>query len=109
MLGLQRALSLIYPDQCILCPELVDASGGLCAACWRGMPFLRGLVCDACGARLVGLNDGARAYCDDCLTLPRPWQAGRAAIAYRDTRRRLCEWIGLARLGLEDRVLRGVG
>jgi len=27
----------------------------------------------------------------------------------RDTRRRLCEWIGLARLGLEDRVLRGIG
>ena len=89
MLGLQRALSLIYPDQCILCPELVDASGGLCAACWRGMPFLRGLVCDACGARLVGAGDGARAYCDDCLALPRPWQAGRAAIAYRDMGRRL--------------------
>lgn len=27
----------------------------------------------------------------------------------RDTRRRLCEWVGLARLALEDRVLRGVG
>ena len=26
----------------------------------------------------------------------------------RDTRRRLCEWIGLARLGLEDCVVRGV-
>lgn len=89
MLGMQRALSLIYPDQCLICPELVETSGGLCPSCWRDMPFLSGLVCDACGAGLPGQGDGSAAYCDDCLAMPRPWEAGRAAIAYRGTGRRL--------------------
>lgn len=90
MLGMQRALSLVYPDQCLLCPELVERSGGLCPACWRDMPFLRGLVCDACGLPLPGVGEGdAGVLCDDCLTLTRPWVRGRAALAYRDAGRRL--------------------
>lgn len=89
MLGMQRVLSLIYPNQCLLCSGLVDSPGGLCGACWREMPFLRGLVCDACGAPLPGIEDGASEYCDDCLTMVRPWHRGRAALSYRDAARRL--------------------
>ena len=89
MLGLQRALSLIYPNQCLLCPELVETSGGLCGACWRKMPFLRGLVCDACGTTLPGAEDDPGAQCDDCLTRARPWDRGRAALSYRDAARKL--------------------
>lgn len=86
---MQRALSLVYPDQCILCPELVERSGGLCAACWRDMAFLRGLVCDACGVALPGAEADEGALCDDCLTIARPWTRGRAVFAYRDAGRRL--------------------
>lgn len=89
MLGMQRALTLIYPDQCILCSEMVDSSGGLCGQCWRDMPFLRGHVCDACGSGLPGAGDGGRDHCDDCLAMPRCWDAGRAVFAYRDAGRRL--------------------
>lgn len=89
MLGMQRALSLIFPDQCVLCPELVETSGGLCASCWREVTFLRGLVCDACGAALHGEDDGVAALCDDCLSTPRPWDRGRAAFSYGGTGRRL--------------------
>lgn len=90
MLGMQRALSLVYPDQCILCPELVERSGGLCPTCWRAMPFLRGLVCDACGLGLPGIAEGGDdVLCDDCLTIARPWVRGRAALGYRDAGRRL--------------------
>ena len=89
MLGMQRALSLIYPDQCILCPELVETTGGLCASCWREMPFLRGLVCNTCGVSLPGHGDAEVAQCDECLVMAPPWVAGRAALAYRDKARRL--------------------
>lgn len=90
MRRLQRALSLIYPDQCLLCRGLVDRHGALCSACWGETPFLTGLVCDLCGAPLPGERDGAHEiHCDDCLALPRPWQSGRAALAYRDGARRL--------------------
>lgn len=89
MLGLQRALSLIFPDQCLLCPELVESNGGLCASCWRDMPFIRGAVCDACGAPLPGSDVEPGDHCDDCLSLTRPWSRGRAALSYRDAGRRL--------------------
>lgn len=89
MLGMQRALSLVYPDQCILCTEQVERSGGLCPLCWRETPFLRGTVCDACGLALPGNEGGNKVLCDDCLTITRPWERGRAALAYRDAGRRL--------------------
>ena len=88
MLGMQRALSVIYPPQCQMCAELVAETGGLCGTCWAETPFLRGLVCDACGVSLPGFEKG-RVHCDDCLTAPRPWVAGRAALSYRDMGRRI--------------------
>lgn len=89
MRGLQHALTLIYPDQCVLCPRLVDGVGSLCAECWRDMPFLVGAVCDLCGASLPGSEDDHINHCDDCLAMQRPWSKGRAALSYRDSARRM--------------------
>lgn len=89
MQRLQRALSLIYPDQCIACEALVDTAGALCADCWRQTPFISGLVCDTCGVPLPGQADGQAEYCDDCLAVTRPWMSGRAVMTYRDIGRRL--------------------
>lgn len=86
---LQRALSLIYPDQCIVCDTLVETSGGLCSTCWRRTPFIEGLVCDTCGVSLPGHDEGAIVHCDDCLGANRPWDKGRAVLAYRETGRRI--------------------
>ncbi len=88
MLRMQRALSLIYPDQCILCETRVEERGGLCAECWRETPFISGLVCDACGVSLPGADAG-EVFCDECLALQRPWEAGRAALSHRDAGRRV--------------------
>lgn len=88
MQRLQRALSLIYPDQCQMCPAQVSERGGLCGSCWSETPFLRGLLCDACGVSLPGADQDT-VLCDDCMVMPRPWNAGRAALAYRDLGRRI--------------------
>ncbi|MBK5926295.1 double zinc ribbon domain-containing protein [Rhodobaculum claviforme] len=91
-MGLQRALRLLYPPQCLACAEQVEGEDALCPACWRAMPFIAGLVCDACGIPLPGRPDGPGAdgaLCDDCLTVPRAWQRGRAAFLYDGTARRL--------------------
>lgn len=85
---MQRILSMVYPDQCILCDARVERRGGLCAECWRTTPFASGLVCDGCGVPLPG-EDAERVHCDDCLALQRPWQAGRAALSYREAGRRI--------------------
>lgn len=89
MRGMQHALTLIYPDQCVLCPQLVDGVGSLCSECWRNMPFLVGAVCDLCGASVPGSDDGQIIHCDDCLVMQRPWSKGRAALSYRDGSRRI--------------------
>ena len=86
---MQRALGLIYPDQCILCSDVVDGQGALCGACWRDMPFQSGHMCDLCGSRLIGDGDGVADCCDDCITFERTWTKGRAALAYRDAGRRV--------------------
>ncbi|GHD98346.1 competence protein ComF [Defluviimonas sp. 20V17] len=86
-----QALHLIYPPQCLSCDALVTTDFGLCGACWRDTPFIAGLTCDKCGAPLPGETNAGSSpeCCDDCLTVPRPWHQGRAALLYRDNGRRL--------------------
>jgi len=88
-MGLQAALHLIYPPQCLTCDARVTTDFGLCGACWRETPFIAGLVCDHCGVPLPGEDSGKPEYCDDCLTLARPWSQGRAALLYKDNARRI--------------------
>lgn len=85
---MQAALHLLYPPQCLSCGGLVEDDFALCPDCWRDTPFITGLVCDACGTPLPGEDAGA-VQCDDCLTLARPWEQGRAALIYRDRGRDL--------------------
>jgi ComF family protein len=88
-MGLQAALQLLYPPQCLSCDTLVTSDFGLCGPCWRETPFITGLVCDSCGVPLPGDDPGHAVRCDDCLTVARPWDRGRAALLYRDNGRRI--------------------
>ena len=86
---MQSLLRVLYPPGCLTCDALVEEGGALCAACWRETAFLRGLVCDTCGAPLVGESSEHSVLCDQCLAIARPWARGRAAIAYAGNGRRL--------------------
>ncbi|MGR3377514.1 ComF family protein [Salipiger abyssi] len=86
--ALQTVLRVIYPPRCLICGGLVETDFGLCGGCWRDTPFLAGLSCSACGVPLPGASDRAE-FCDECLSVPRPWEAGCAALLYRDNGRKL--------------------
>lgn len=86
-MGIQAALHLIYPPQCITCAAKVTSDFGLCGDCWRETPFIAGLICDSCGTPLKGQETGKAEYCDDCLTIARPWARGRAAMIYQGNAR----------------------
>jgi len=86
---MQTALRLIYPPQCVMCGALVGEPFQLCGSCWRATPFISGLVCDTCGTPLPGDDTGHTEICDDCLSIARPWDRGRAALLYRDGAKRL--------------------
>lgn len=89
--GLQNALRVLYPPQCLTCEAQITTDFALCGPCWRDTPFIVGLQCDKCGLPLPGdaPSDGSVVQCDDCLTLARPWDRGRAALLYRDNARKL--------------------
>ncbi|WP_347311765.1 double zinc ribbon domain-containing protein [Defluviimonas sp. SAOS-178_SWC] len=86
---MQSALALLFPPQCISCGEPTISDFGLCGACWSGTPFISGLVCDRCGTPLPGEDEGRAEYCDDCMTLARPWERGRSVVLYKDNGRKL--------------------
>jgi len=80
---MQNMLHMVFPPQCVSCRELVTSDFSLCGSCWRDTPFISGLVCDACGVPLPGGDEGGIEYCDDCLSIARPWDRGRAALIYK--------------------------
>ncbi len=88
-MGLQAALQVLYPPQCISCAAPVTTDFGLCGDCWRDTPFVAGLVCDLCGIPLPGDDSRHRVLCDDCMTIARPWSQGRAALIYKDNARKM--------------------
>ncbi len=46
-------------------------------------------VCDTCGTPLPGEDHGEIVQCDDCMTIARPWDKGRAVLVYKGVGRRL--------------------
>ncbi len=89
-MGMQEVIRLVYPSQCVACGALVASDFGLCPTCWRDTPFVAGLTCQRCGTPLPGdAMPGEEVLCDDCMVLDPPWQAGRAAMLYDETARKL--------------------
>ena len=88
-MALQTLMRMVYPPRCLNCGDMVDSDFGLCGPCWRDTPFIGGTVCDLCGTPLPGGEPGEIAHCDDCLTIARPWQRGRAALLYDGNGRRM--------------------
>lgn len=86
---MQTALGAIYPPQCAICAAKVSTPFGLCAGCLPQMPFIASASCGGCGAPLAGADDDAKALCEDCHILPRPWVEGRAVLVYQGLARRL--------------------
>lgn len=85
---IQTALRVLYPPSCLNCATPVESDFGLCAACWRDTPFVGGLSCALCATPLPGQSDRGE-LCDECLSSPPPWRAGRAALLYQGAARGL--------------------
>lgn len=86
---MQSIIHAIYPPQCVACDALAVDDYGLCGACWGETGFIGGTICDTCGAPLIGDDFDEVAQCDDCMTIARPWDHGRAALVYAGHGRKL--------------------
>lgn len=87
---MQTMLRTVYPPECLSCGEMVDQEFALCPSCWEQTPFILGASCELCGGELPGQTEGADGLrCDDCRTIARPWDKGRAVMSYSGIARRL--------------------
>jgi ComF family protein len=86
-------LDLVLPPRCILCQTRVEATGTLCAACWRGVNFLGEPCCGCCGVPFAfdtAPNQSAAAIlCAGCLARPPRFDRALSVFAYDDHSRRL--------------------
>ena len=81
-------LDWLLPPQCMSCRAAVDRQGQVCAECWRGLSFIDGPMCAACGIPF-DFEVGEDALCGGCM-LERPvFSTARAVMRYDDASRRL--------------------
>jgi predicted amidophosphoribosyltransferase len=87
---LQTVLHAVFPPECLNCGARVDEDFSLCGACWSAAHFIFGAACDLCGIGLPGQTaEGERLICEECHSIARPWEAGRAVMGYADVGRKL--------------------
>lgn len=87
---LQTFVRAVFPPECLACGARVDDDFALCGQCWAQTDFIFGAACDLCGMGLPGDRaEGERLICDDCQTIARPWDSGRAVMAYSGIGRKL--------------------
>ncbi|MGB3409431.1 MAG: ComF family protein [Jannaschia sp.] len=79
----------LYPQTCVLCDTRVEEAHALCPTCWSDTTFIAGAACTLCGVSLPGATASPDDRCDECLTLARPWDDGRAVLAYAGGGRRM--------------------
>lgn len=78
----------IYPPRCLTCTEPTEQGASLCADCWAETTFITGAICGVCGTPLLGEGGSKSIKCDECISDPPKWNAGRAAVIYAGGGRR---------------------
>lgn len=85
----QQVLDAIYPPRCIACPSWTETPAGLCSKCWSETTFFSGDVCSFCGVPVATGGGEEQLVCEGCHKNQPCWDAGRSAVAYDGTGRRL--------------------
>ncbi|MFQ6550906.1 ComF family protein [Aestuariibius insulae] len=85
---MQSVVRMVYPPQCLSCDAFTEEDFALCSDCWAETTFIAGAICNLCGVPLMG-EGTPDLCCDACMTLERPWKAGRAALLYSGIGRKL--------------------
>jgi ComF family protein len=81
-------LDAVLPPLCLVCSEIVQAPGALCAACWPRFTFVAPPYCERC-AYPFAHHIGPGALCGACAARPPRYRRARAALAYDERSRRI--------------------
>lgn len=71
--------NVIFPEKCMVCGSVLESvQDGVCYLCKKKMPYIRGLRCNRCGKKLVGLE----TVCSDCRKHRHIYSQGFALFEY---------------------------
>ncbi|MEM1286185.1 MAG: ComF family protein [Pseudomonadota bacterium] len=79
--GLAGLLNFVVPPSCPVCRTMVQTDGGLCASCWKKVPWIEEPVCNRLGLPLA-YDLGPGAVSAEALANPPYFDRLRAACAY---------------------------
>jgi len=104
-------LSVLLPGGCFACGGPLGARQrlGACPECWAELTALRPPLCPSCGLPVpasTDLHGPAGGRCAACVLDAPPFDAARAAVAYRGAARR---FLLAAKFGGRPEVLRALG
>ena len=83
--GLQRAIDLFFPRDCVHCGEIVSEDSQwkyLCNPCAERLDWVRGPLCERCGHPYPGIENGQS--CEHCEALDAVFSTGRCCVLHRD-------------------------
>jgi ComF family protein len=86
--ALAACADLIVPPCCLVCRTRVEAHHLLCAACWRGVSFIRPPLCDVLGIPLP-FDTGGRTVSAAAVAHPPAYDRARAVAHYSGAMRTL--------------------
>jgi ComF family protein len=81
--GAGRLVDFILPPRCLGCGGEIARQGDVCAACWRGLTFIDGAMCECCGLPFE-LAETAGMLCGPCMAERPVFDRARAAMVYDD-------------------------
>ena len=81
-------LDFLFPPLCVACRAHVSDPGSLCSDCWRGISFIEGPVCGACGLPF-DLDPGGETLCAVCHAKPPRFDRALSVMRYDEASKKL--------------------
>jgi ComF family protein len=81
--SIKNALFWLFPKGCIICGAVIEEGAVFCCECFSKVTFIGNACCSCCG-RLLDIDTGAKALCDDCQLQKMYFDEGRSLFVYDD-------------------------
>tara|TARA_R110002095_G_scaffold202080_1_gene183326 strand:- start:946 stop:1695 length:750 start_codon:yes stop_codon:yes gene_type:complete len=88
---LKTLLKFLLPARCLMCREVIEEEGHICASCWGELTFLSGARCNRCGIPfdIIDLENGSdensdSLTCPSCFKDPPPFHCALSSLLYDD-------------------------
>lgn len=81
-------IDVVYPPSCLMCSAALGEEGGLCAACWRDVPFIEKPFCQVLGTPFA-FDHGAELISPQAMAQPPVFLKARSVARYEGPARAL--------------------